>query len=114
MSIVVCFKPSASLETKSGTDLRVETTSSFRATAPFTSLQALFTQSAARSAHSITRPLQALGPFVVARGIKKKGKMPPKKAVQEEKVLLGRPGNNLKSGIVGRLCGLEQRGCLAC
>uniref|UniRef100_A0A060T4Y3 Obg-like ATPase 1 n=1 Tax=Blastobotrys adeninivorans TaxID=409370 RepID=A0A060T4Y3_BLAAD len=27
--------------------------------------------------------------------------MPPKKAVQEEKVLLGRPGNNLKSGIVG-------------
>lgn len=28
--------------------------------------------------------------------------MPPKKAVQEEKVLLGRPGNNLKSGIVDR------------
>ncbi|KAK3941514.1 putative gtp-binding protein [Diplogelasinospora grovesii] len=27
--------------------------------------------------------------------------MPPKKAVQEEKILLGRPGNNLKSGIVG-------------
>ncbi|AEO53928.1 hypothetical protein MYCTH_2295870 [Thermothelomyces thermophilus ATCC 42464] len=27
--------------------------------------------------------------------------MPPKKAVTEEKVLLGRPGNNLKSGIVG-------------
>ncbi|PSN72914.1 GTP-binding protein-like protein YchF [Corynespora cassiicola Philippines] len=27
--------------------------------------------------------------------------MPPKKAVKEEKVLLGRPGNNLKSGIVG-------------
>ncbi|KAI0002780.1 putative GTP-binding protein [Xylariaceae sp. FL0662B] len=27
--------------------------------------------------------------------------MPPKKQVQEEKVLLGRPGNNLKSGIVG-------------
>ncbi|KAK4246864.1 hypothetical protein VTI28DRAFT_1967 [Corynascus sepedonium] len=27
--------------------------------------------------------------------------MPPKKAVVEEKVLLGRPGNNLKSGIVG-------------
>ncbi|KAM7219164.1 putative gtp-binding protein [Rhypophila decipiens] len=27
--------------------------------------------------------------------------MPPKKVVQEEKILLGRPGNNLKSGIVG-------------
>ncbi|KAL2154408.1 hypothetical protein VTH82DRAFT_3084 [Thermothelomyces myriococcoides] len=27
--------------------------------------------------------------------------MPPKKAATEEKVLLGRPGNNLKSGIVG-------------
>ena len=30
----------------------------------------------------------------------KKKKMPPKKAVQEEKILLGRPGNSLKSGIV--------------
>jgi len=27
--------------------------------------------------------------------------MPPKKTAQEEKILLGRPGNNLKSGIVG-------------
>jgi len=27
--------------------------------------------------------------------------MPPKKAAEEKKVLLGRPGNNLKSGIVG-------------
>lgn len=27
--------------------------------------------------------------------------MPPKKAVEEKKLLLGRPGNNLKSGIVG-------------
>ena len=26
--------------------------------------------------------------------------MPPKKKVEEEKILLGRPGNNLKSGIV--------------
>jgi obg-like ATPase 1 len=26
--------------------------------------------------------------------------MPPKKVVKEEKILLGRPGNNLKSGIV--------------
>lgn len=29
-------------------------------------------------------------------------KMPPKKAVKEEKVILGRPGNSLKSGIVRR------------
>lgn len=28
-------------------------------------------------------------------------KMPPKKQVEEKKILLGRPGNNLKSGIVG-------------
>lgn len=27
--------------------------------------------------------------------------MPPKKEVVQEKVLLGRPGNSLKSGIVG-------------
>jgi len=27
--------------------------------------------------------------------------MAPKKAVKEEKILLGRPGNSLKSGIVG-------------
>jgi hypothetical protein len=33
---------------------------------------------------------------------KRNKKMPPKKVVQEEKILLGRPGNNLKSGIVGR------------
>jgi obg-like ATPase 1 len=31
-----------------------------------------------------------------------KKKMPPKKQVKEEKILLGRPGNNLKSGIVSR------------
>jgi obg-like ATPase 1 len=30
----------------------------------------------------------------------KKQKMPPKKQVKEEKILLGRPGNSLKSGIV--------------
>lgn len=30
----------------------------------------------------------------------KRKKMPPKKQVKEEKILLGRPGNNLKSGIV--------------
>lgn len=41
--------------------------------------------------------------FVTCRGYanKKKVKMPPKKVVKEEKIPLGRPGNNLKSGIVG-------------
>lgn len=34
--------------------------------------------------------------------------MPPKKAVKEEKILLGRPGNNLKSGIVCRQMSTEQ------
>lgn len=36
----------------------------------------------------------------------KKKKMPPKKEVKQEKVLLGRPGNSLKSGIVctAKLC----------
>ena len=38
-------------------------------------------------------------PRACARGAKPK-KMPPKKAVVEEKVHLGRPGNSLKSGIV--------------
>jgi hypothetical protein len=31
-----------------------------------------------------------------------RGRMPPKKVVKEEKIILGRPGNNLKSGIVCR------------
>ena len=29
--------------------------------------------------------------------------MPPKKKEEEKKILLGRPGNNLKSGIVSRI-----------
>jgi hypothetical protein len=33
--------------------------------------------------------------------------MAPKKGVVEEKILLGRPGNNLKSGIVGCLGGRQ-------
>lgn len=32
----------------------------------------------------------------------KRKRMPPKKAVKEERILLGRPGNSLKSGIVSR------------
>lgn len=39
--------------------------------------------------------------FVPVRTYAKR-RMPPKKVVKEEKILLGRPGNNLKSGIVCR------------
>lgn len=35
-----------------------------------------------------------------ARSFASKRKMPPKKKVEEKKILLGRPGNSLKSGIV--------------
>lgn len=38
--------------------------------------------------------------FVQRRNYAKSRKMPPKKQVVEEKIPLGRPGNNLKSGIV--------------
>lgn len=39
--------------------------------------------------------------LVQHRNYAKSRKMPPKKQVVEEKIPLGRPGNNLKSGIVG-------------
>jgi len=41
--------------------------------------------------------------YLSTRHYSKRRTMPPKKAVKEEKILLGRPGNNLKSGIVGCL-----------
>ena len=40
--------------------------------------------------------------LTTVRTYAKSKKMPPKKAVKEEKILLGRPGNSLKSGIVSR------------
>lgn len=47
-----------------------------------------------------------LGPNVFYRPLHSsksllRGKMPPKKAQEDKKVLLGRPSNNLKIGIVG-------------
>lgn len=40
----------------------------------------------------------------------KKRNMPPKKAAKDEKkTLLGRPGNNLKIGIVGRFAAYARR-----
>lgn len=40
--------------------------------------------------------------------------MAVKKVVQEEKILLGRPGNNLKSGIVGCLARPKFPNCADC
>jgi hypothetical protein len=40
--------------------------------------------------------------------------MPPKKPVKEEKILLGRPGNNLKSGIVWKIpCSIHRERALS-
>jgi obg-like ATPase 1 len=53
--------------------------------------------------HRLPRPSFFLltRPFSVSAQLQAKKKMPPKKAAQEKKVLLGRPSNNLKIGIVG-------------
>lgn len=54
-------------------------------------------------AHSVFEPRAHFCLVFVRRyASSKKKKMPPKKAPVEQKVLLGRPGNNLKSGIVCR------------
>jgi hypothetical protein len=56
------------------------------------------------ASHTFGAPSNNLTPtflLVFRRSYNKKPrKMPPKKAVKEEKIMLGRPGNNLKSGIV--------------
>jgi hypothetical protein len=65
----------------------------------FPSLLPLFNRSAVRSA---TAPYDSFSCTITfSRTYTKHRRMPPKKAVKEEKILLGRPGNNLKSGIVG-------------
>lgn len=63
-----------------------------------------FSSRAARSAAPALglAPSRRLVPFLPSRHYAKSRKMPPKKAVVEEKIPLGRPGNNLKSGIVSR------------
>lgn len=56
---------------------------------------------------SSSTPLLSSFVFVSCRSYttrKKNKNMPPKKAPVQEKVMLGRPGNNLKSGIVCELC----------
>lgn len=62
----------------------------------------LFTKLAAGSAFALpTQSTVLVAIQVRTYAADRKGKkMPPKKAVKEEKIWLGRPGNNLKSGIV--------------
>lgn len=76
----------------------------------FSSLIPTFYSPAARTAchfsaslHSSPSPTKFFIAFTAARtyaSAPKKKKMPPKKQVQEVKLPLGRPGNNLKTGIV--------------
>jgi hypothetical protein len=67
----------------------------------FSSPLLTFNRSAARTATLTTSLLSCTVYLTTTRNYAKKPKrMPPKKAVKEEKLLLGRPGNNLKSGIV--------------
>jgi len=51
--------------------------------------------------HRYTIAFRRIGLFSTSATRAAKKKMPPKKALPEKKVLLGRPGNNLKIGIVG-------------
>jgi hypothetical protein len=65
----------------------------------------LFTTQAAGSAFRTTTRtalfIETYSTFYQTRTYaKSRKKMPPKKEVKQEKILLGRPGNNLKSGIV--------------
>ena len=73
------------------------------AVTPFCSLSRLLGPTAASSAFSLFPLLGCTAIHISTRSYSqrtKRNRMPPKKAVQEEKILLGRPGNNLKSGIV--------------
>ena len=77
------------------------TTSTSRAPRLFSSLTFIFERSAARTAtqnHNSLLDCKAF--FSTSQSYAKKRSMPPKKVVKEEKILLGRPGNSLKSGIV--------------
>jgi hypothetical protein len=75
------------------------TTSTFGAQRLFSSLSTPFQRSAARTATN-NQSLFSCTVFLATSRTYAKKKMPPKKAAKEEKILLGRPGNNLKSGIV--------------
>jgi hypothetical protein len=69
----------------------------------FSSLTFTFHRSAASTATQDKNLLSCTVSINKTRHYAKKRRMPPKKAAKEEKILLGRPGNNLKSGIVCQL-----------
>ena len=76
-------------------------TKSFTSTLFFASCSPLAPRAASSAAlGSVPFTRSGLVFFVQHRNYAKSRKMPPKKQVVEEKIPLGRPGNNLKSGIV--------------
>lgn len=75
------------------------TTSTFGAQRIFSSFPLILQRSSARTA-TRNQSLLSCTVFITTTRAKSGKRMPPKKAVKEEKILLGRPGNNLKSGIV--------------
>ena len=94
--------------------MTVKTHALRRVTLRFNSSASHFTEPAAGSAFDTyflvsLRRLYARSPVPSQRRGYAKRKMPPKKAVKEDKILLGRPGNNLKSGIVCRGSNLVQK-----
>lgn len=78
----------------------ITTTSASGAQRLFSSFLFTFQRSAASTATQNKSLLSCTVSISFARNYAKRRGMPPKKAVKEEKILLGRPGNNLKSGIV--------------
>jgi hypothetical protein len=78
----------------------INTTTSSGARRIFSSFTLTFHRSAASTATKNRNLLSCTVSITATRYYAKKKRMPPKKAVKEEKILLGRPGNNLKSGIV--------------
>lgn len=80
----------------------ITTTSTLGALRIFSSLSLTLQRSAARTATQNQSLLNCTVSLTLPtrRNYAKRRGMPPKKAVKEEKILLGRPGNNLKSGIV--------------
>lgn len=65
----------------------------------FFSRTSIATPAAGSAFKAFARPSHYTQPLRTYASSKKK-KMPPKKEVKQEKILLGRPGNSLKSGIV--------------
>jgi len=80
----------------------ITTTSNIGARRIFSSYPLILQPSSARTATQ-NQALLSCTVFITTTRSKSGKRMPPKKAVKEEKILLGRPGNNLKSGIASFL-----------